>query len=484
MVTCAVACLAAAPADNGEDAAAEAASGAPSPAPGSRQASKQPTPFDSPRLAPSSPVKPGSPASSDGCRCDATERRFSVKGDWLEDDSRVQLRLRICEPCGTARTVEFEFDLAVDTATAVAAEMVSDLELTPDDASVIAVAIRNELARLSALPEVRAARVEGIEGRRGAADCAALRVRPAPAGGPAAGHPLPPRGLLTPCPPPRPLQMNPQASMSLAQAAHVFERSLTVNALEQAHSSNGNGAGLASCSSHQHGRFSDVEPAAEAAAATAAQQQPTAPAPPPVPLPSLSPTLASVPRPASFEVLSASSGSQRPSMEGTHGLPGLRRGGSSVSLASMSSASSIPASVASQPGSEPGHTYAAAAGGAGAPTLARASPPPRPASTPATITFPTMAPLASSPHATIEARPPPRPQSPPLPASTVVVDMPSPSQRVLRSTSMDAVHLLARTSSMPPGAWVLNGCACSWAAAGLQQGVGKSSSSTAAQCSS
>lgn len=54
-----------------------------------------------------------------------------------------------------ARTVEFEFDLAVDTATNVAAEMVSDLELTPDDAAVIAGAISGELARLSALPEVR-----------------------------------------------------------------------------------------------------------------------------------------------------------------------------------------------------------------------------------------------------------------------------------------------------------------------------------------
>ena len=88
-------------ADNGEDAVA-AASGLASPAAatGSRQASQGGTPQGSPRLAPSSPAKPGSPTSSDGCRCDATERRFVVKGDWLDLDKRVQLRLRICEPSG------------------------------------------------------------------------------------------------------------------------------------------------------------------------------------------------------------------------------------------------------------------------------------------------------------------------------------------------------------------------------------------------
>lgn len=90
--------------DNGEDgaAAAAAAARAGSLGPGSRQASTQATPLGSPPGGPSSPAKPpGSPAaSSDGCRCDATERRFSVKGDWLEVDKRVQLRLRICEPSG------------------------------------------------------------------------------------------------------------------------------------------------------------------------------------------------------------------------------------------------------------------------------------------------------------------------------------------------------------------------------------------------
>lgn len=52
--------------------------------------------------------------------------------------------------------MEFEFDVAVDTASDVATEMVTDLELTPEDAAVIATCIRDELARLSALPEVGA----------------------------------------------------------------------------------------------------------------------------------------------------------------------------------------------------------------------------------------------------------------------------------------------------------------------------------------
>ena len=44
-----------------------------------------------------------SPTSSDGCRCDATERRFLVKGSWMDGDKRIQLRLRICEPTGKPR---------------------------------------------------------------------------------------------------------------------------------------------------------------------------------------------------------------------------------------------------------------------------------------------------------------------------------------------------------------------------------------------
>ncbi|KAI3428748.1 hypothetical protein D9Q98_007570 [Chlorella vulgaris] len=122
-----------------------------SPTAGSRQGSPPGSPVRA--GSPASPVKPGSPTLSDGCRCHSTERRFVVKGDLL-DSTRVQLRLRICEPNGTSRTVEFEFDEAVETVAALAGEMVSDLELTPDDASVIATALEQELNRLSAEPQI------------------------------------------------------------------------------------------------------------------------------------------------------------------------------------------------------------------------------------------------------------------------------------------------------------------------------------------
>ena len=46
--------------------------------------------------------------------------------------------------------------VAVDTAASVAGEMVADLELTPEDAAVIAATIGAELARLSDLPEIDA----------------------------------------------------------------------------------------------------------------------------------------------------------------------------------------------------------------------------------------------------------------------------------------------------------------------------------------
>ena len=85
-------------------AAAGGGGGAGSPGEGSRQASRQASPLGSPQLPPASPGKPGSPTSSDGCRCDATERRFLVKGSWMDGDKRIQLRLRICEPTGKPRS--------------------------------------------------------------------------------------------------------------------------------------------------------------------------------------------------------------------------------------------------------------------------------------------------------------------------------------------------------------------------------------------
>lgn len=284
-----------------------------------------------------------------------------------------------------------------------------------------------------------------------------------------------------------PLQIHPHASISLAQAAQAFERELTVNALEQAHNSTGSAGGphherngSFGFQLHQHGRFADVDTlgerdpaalaaaAAAAAAAVAADVPPPARSPSPLPLPAAVAAAQGVPRPASFEVLSSSStGSRRPSLEEQRQMV-RRPEGSSASLASLSSASSIPLSVGSQPASEPGHALGAP------PSLARASPPPRPASTPAAVPAaaaaappaPLVAPAPSTTSSGAEGpptrglAPPPRPMSPlsssssgpSLASQSVPVDMPSPSQRVVRSNSVDAMSLLTRTSSMPAGA--------------------------------
>ena len=89
------------------------------------------------------------------CRCAATDRCFRVVGKVRADETDrartlLNLRLRIGEPDGTNRTVEFEFDLAHDTVGAVASEMVSDLELSPEDADAITVAMKREITKLSA----------------------------------------------------------------------------------------------------------------------------------------------------------------------------------------------------------------------------------------------------------------------------------------------------------------------------------------------
>ncbi|KAK9823221.1 hypothetical protein WJX72_001156 [[Myrmecia] bisecta] len=78
------------------------------------------------------------------------EREFKVKGKLQEDEDKLNLRLRICQPEGPAKTVEFDFDLAADTAMSVASEMVEDLSLSHDDAKAIAAAIKDEIAALTA----------------------------------------------------------------------------------------------------------------------------------------------------------------------------------------------------------------------------------------------------------------------------------------------------------------------------------------------
>ena len=86
------------------------------------------------------------------CRCASTNRCFEFFGRYREDKEKrlLNLRLKIIEADGNQRTVEFEFDMDRDTATSVASEMVGLLELSPDDADAIALAMQTEIRNLLA----------------------------------------------------------------------------------------------------------------------------------------------------------------------------------------------------------------------------------------------------------------------------------------------------------------------------------------------
>jgi len=121
---------------------------------GSRATSRAP----SPPASPGSPLLLSSDAGSEGgadaerrgeCRCAATNRCFNVIGKYREDTCIFNIRLRIHEPDGSQRTVEFEFDTNTDTVASVASEMVNDLELSPEDVDAVALAMRREISSLS-----------------------------------------------------------------------------------------------------------------------------------------------------------------------------------------------------------------------------------------------------------------------------------------------------------------------------------------------
>lgn len=125
----------------------------------SRASSRGPSPPDSPnRISPTGSDQEEPPAT---CRCALTDRCFRVLGKVRSDEANrgrtlLNLRLRITEPDGTTRTVEFEFDLTVDTVGSVASEMVLDLELSPEDADAITIAMRQEISKLAAKMEAEA----------------------------------------------------------------------------------------------------------------------------------------------------------------------------------------------------------------------------------------------------------------------------------------------------------------------------------------
>ncbi|KAF8037054.1 hypothetical protein BT93_B0082 [Corymbia citriodora subsp. variegata] len=73
-----------------------------------------------------------------------TSRDFTVQGQ-RKDVNTIFLKLRIADSSGHFRNIHFPFDSEVDTATAVASEMVEELDLTDQDVSVIAAMIDDEI---------------------------------------------------------------------------------------------------------------------------------------------------------------------------------------------------------------------------------------------------------------------------------------------------------------------------------------------------
>ncbi|KAK4489018.1 hypothetical protein RD792_004810 [Penstemon davidsonii] len=71
-------------------------------------------------------------------------RDVMVEGE-RKDHNTIFLKLRIADSSGHIRNIHFPFDIEVDTSTAVASEMVEELDLTYDDVSVIAEIIDSEI---------------------------------------------------------------------------------------------------------------------------------------------------------------------------------------------------------------------------------------------------------------------------------------------------------------------------------------------------
>ncbi|KAL8057266.1 hypothetical protein ABFX02_04G173300 [Erythranthe guttata] len=71
-------------------------------------------------------------------------RDFTVEGQ-RKDHNTIFLKLRISDSSGHVRNIHFPFDIEEDTSTAVASEMVEELDLTDHDVSVIAAMIDTEI---------------------------------------------------------------------------------------------------------------------------------------------------------------------------------------------------------------------------------------------------------------------------------------------------------------------------------------------------
>jgi len=74
---------------------------------------------------------------------------FRLRGQKIDDDNTISLTLRITDPCGHVRNIHFAFYLDSDTATAIAQEMVEQLDLSKEDVAVIRELIDNLINQLA-----------------------------------------------------------------------------------------------------------------------------------------------------------------------------------------------------------------------------------------------------------------------------------------------------------------------------------------------
>lgn len=77
----------------------------------------------------------------------AADRDFQVNCQQVEEHT-VSFQLKFTEPEGHCKTVEFQFDMAADTADDIASEMMEDLSLSADEAQYIAQKIKEQISNL------------------------------------------------------------------------------------------------------------------------------------------------------------------------------------------------------------------------------------------------------------------------------------------------------------------------------------------------
>uniref|UniRef100_M8BZ18 non-specific serine/threonine protein kinase n=1 Tax=Aegilops tauschii TaxID=37682 RepID=M8BZ18_AEGTA len=78
----------------------------------------------------------------------AARTDMTITGKLNTDDDTIFLKVQIVDEAGHSRNIYFPFDIAGDTATEVAREMVKELDITDRDPSEIAAMIEQEITRL------------------------------------------------------------------------------------------------------------------------------------------------------------------------------------------------------------------------------------------------------------------------------------------------------------------------------------------------